>query len=166
MANTNTYVTRPAQPAIPKPEAPEPKLQPQGYWPGLHEEKFHVLRFDNIMLDDRERGAYREYKVLGLKGWCSGPRAGKLNISRKWTLRLLRVDDKLLVEGEVLLYPANSRIVGAEDPRRGVVVTIPLSGPEEDREVRRLKRSVFRLAAWAGERLAVGFEKYLEDQGL
>jgi hypothetical protein len=157
------YHHRPAGPARPQPEPPV-KSYPEGYWKG--EEKFHVWRFDRPDSFNRTPGVIREYEVFGLVGWNSGPRASQLNMSRTWTLRLRLVDDKLLAEGEVLIYPSTAKLVGVEEPERGVVVTFPISTPDEDTELREMRRYVLRLASWAGERLSGAFEVYLGDQGL
>jgi hypothetical protein len=157
------YHQRPAAPALPSPR-PEAVRLPDGHWPG--EEKFHVWRTAGPDTFDRERGVIREYEVYGLLDWHSGPRARQLKLSRNWMLRLLLVNGKITAEAEVLLYPRAAKLVGSEEPERGVVVTFPISTAEEDAEVRELKRYVLRLAPWASKRLGPAFEGYLEGQGL
>jgi len=115
---------------------------------------------------DRDRGVVREYEVFGLLDWHSGPRAMQLKLSRNWTLRLLVVDDKMTVEAAVLLYPRATQLVVSEEVERGLVVTLPISTPDEDAEVRKLKRYMLRLAPWASKRLGPAFEAYLEERGL
>ncbi|RVO68367.1 hypothetical protein [Sinorhizobium meliloti] len=157
------YTERPAGPALPKPQPV--KSLPDGHWHG--EEKFHVWRTAGPDILDRDRGVIREYEVFGLLDWHSGPRASQLNLSRRWTLRLLLVDGKLTAEAEVVLYSgAAKKLPSAVEPERGLVATFPISTSEENTEVRKLKRYVLRLAPWAGKRLGPAFEAYLEDQGL
>lgn len=158
------YTQRPAGPAHPKPQLVAKSL-PQGYWHG--EEKFHVWRPAGPDSIDRARGVVSEYEVFGLLDWQSGPRASQLNLSRRWTLRLLLVDGKLTAEAEVVLYSGAAKALAAvTEPERGVVATFPISTPEEDAQLRKLKRYVLRLAPWAGKRLGPAVESYLEDQGL
>ncbi|MBB3314606.1 hypothetical protein FHT77_000448 [Rhizobium sp. BK181] len=157
------YCQRPAGPALPSPR-PEVVRRPDGYWPG--EEQYHVWRTAGPDSIDRHRGVIREYEVFGLLDWHSGPRAAQLKLSRNWTLRLLLVDDKVTAEAQVLLYPRAAKLVGSEEPERGVVVTFAISTADEDAEVRKLKRYVLRLAPWASKRLGSAFENYLEEQGL
>ncbi|WP_283195091.1 hypothetical protein [Rhizobium sp. AN80A] len=157
------YHQRPASPALPSPR-PEVVRRPDGYCHG--EEKFHVWRTAGPDTIDRDRGVIREYSVYGLLDWHSGPRAAQLNLSRRWTLRLLLVDDKITAEAEVLLYPRAAKLAGSEQPERGTVITFPVSTSDEDAEVRELTRYVLRLAAWASKRLGPAFENYLEEQVL
>lgn len=159
------YTQTPAGPAHPKP-TPVAKSFPEGYKPG--EEKFRVWRFPGAPEPHlRARGVICEYYVYGLLDWQSGPRASTLNVSRVWTLRLLLVDGKLTVEAKVAMNSRTAKkLPGVSEPERGVVVTIPISTPEEDAEVHKLKRYVLRLAPWASKRLGPIIETYLEDQGL
>jgi hypothetical protein len=159
------YTQHPAGPAHPKP-TPVVKSYPDGYTPG--EEKFRVWRFPGAPEPHlRARGVICEYYVYGLLDWQSGPRASQLNVSRVWTLRLLLVNDKLTVEAKVAMNSRTAKkLAGVAEPERGVVVTIPISTPDEDAEVRKLKRYVLRLAPWASKRLGPVFETYLEDHGL
>lgn len=157
------YHHRPASPAHPNPK-PVVKSYPDGYWKG--EEKFHVLRFDRPDSFHRTPGVIRDYQVFGLLGWNTGPRASQLYMSRNWTLRLRLVDDKLVAEGEVLIYPRAAKLVGVEEPERGVVVTFVISTPDEEAKLREMSRYALRLASWAGKRLSGAFEVYLKDQGL
>ncbi|MBP2447000.1 hypothetical protein [Rhizobium leguminosarum] len=46
------------------------------------------------------------------------------------------------------------------------MITIPISTPDEEAEVRKLKRYVLQLGPWAGKRLGPTFEAYLQDRGL
>ena len=159
-----TYTTRPAGPVIPA-SATANKPTPEGHW--LGEEKYHVWLSRKIAPHHRERGVFREYEVFGLLGWLTGPRAAQLNLSRNWTLRLLKDGDgAVTAEAEVILYRRSAKIVGGSEPERGIVVTMPLSEAHEDAEVRRLKRYVLRLASWSGNRLGERFDAYLADQGL
>ncbi|WP_018858526.1 hypothetical protein [Rhizobium sp. 42MFCr.1] len=158
------YHVRPAGPGKTEP-SPAVIRRPDGYFPG--EVQFHVWRYPRVPdTFQLARGVIREYQAYGLLGWQSGPRASQLSLSRNWTLRLLMVDQALTAEAEVLLYPRAAKVANAAEPERGVVVTIPLSTPEEEVELRKLTRYVLRLAVWAGERLGDRFEAYLEDQGL
>ena len=73
----------------------------------------------------------------------------------------------LTVEAEVVIYSRSAKkLAGVAEPERGIVATFPISTPEENAEVRKLKRYVLRLAPWVGKRLGPAFESYLEDQGL
>ncbi|QOD63830.1 hypothetical protein HGK82_00730 [Ochrobactrum sp. MT180101] len=159
------YTQRPAGPPHPKPK-PVVKSVPEFHWPG--EEKFRTWRFPGLPEPHlRERGVVREYYVYGLLNWQSGPRASQLNLSRVWTLRLLLNDNVLTVEAEVAIFSRNAKkLPRVAEPERGVVVTIPISTPAEDAEVRKLKRYMLRLAPWTGERLGPAFEAFLEGQGL
>ncbi|MCZ7885384.1 hypothetical protein [Agrobacterium salinitolerans] len=157
------YTHRPAGPALPKPQPVKPL--PPGYWHG--ENKFHVWRSAGPDSIDRARGVVRDYEVFGLLDWHSGPRASQLHLSRHWTLRLLVVDGKMTAEANVVLYSGNAKkLPGVAEPERGVTITVSLSTPDEDAEVRKLKRYVLRLAPWASKRLGPVFETYLEDHGL
>lgn len=157
------YTQCPAGPALPKPQPVKPL--PQGYWHG--EKQFHVWCPPGPNVENRARGVVREYEVFGLLDWHSGPRASQLNLSRHWTLHLLLVDGKLTAEAKVVLYSGNAKkLPGIAEPERGVTITVPLSTPDEDAEVRKLKRYVLRLAPWASKRLGPVFETYLEDHGL
>lgn len=161
--DNSTYVTRPASPAIPA--APKTRDYPELHWSG--EEKFRVWHVPRIEAEDRNRGVVRDYYVFGIRGWRSGPFTARLNLARHFRLRLIVNDDKKMwVEAEVLLSRVSAARAKVAEPERGLVVTFQLSKPEDDAEVRLLRRHILRLAVWADKRLGQCFEDFLAHQGL
>lgn len=128
---------------------------------------FTVVRdyHSEVIYEYRGEEAFRVYRVYGKHSWHQGTLARPLHLHDVFIVVLRFSDGKLVANALVPLHANATRrvqIEGVDELAEGEL-TLPLSGPEEDQELRHIAAYPLRLGAWAADRLGPILEVYLAD---
>lgn len=105
------------------------------------------------------------YLVKGKQNWAAGPLLGSLTFSPNPVIALF-VDHNDLWHVEAIVNLKTTRTSTLTDEKIvDGILRLPLSTPDESREVRKIGANPLRLGKWATDRLGPALEDFLIGKG-